>query len=278
MSRTDRRFSGWAIGATIAMLTIKATVITLFVIASQASGDEPTGDAAGTSVLVRAGKPDEQARRTYLGRIVAEPMGHQGASWLVRPERETEENVDKAFQHLGIQADMVVCDLGCGNGYWTLPMARAVGEQGTVYAVDIQPQMLRLLRTRAGKAKVNNVVPVLGTVDDPKLPADAKVDMVLLVDVYHEFSHPESMLWCIRESLAPDGVISLLEYREEDVNVPIKPLHKMSKPQIMKEYTANGFKLVREFNDLPWQHLMFFARDDSPLESIEPVPFKPAAP
>jgi SAM-dependent methyltransferase len=135
--------------------------------------------------------------------------------------------------------------------------------------------MLQQLKARLGRSRIRNVEPVLGDVDDPRLPGDLSLDLVLLVDVYHEFSHPESMLWAIRNSLGPEGVVALLEYREEDPDVPIKPLHKMSKPQIMREYEANGFKLVREYNELPWQHLMFFARDDSPLAEIRPVPFTP---
>lgn len=216
-------------------------------------------------------RPVEEARRSYLGRVLAKPMSHLGAPWLIRPEREEEERASESFKQLKLAPGMAVCDLGCGNGYWTLPMARDVGEGGKVYAVDIQREMLQKLRQRSSKYKLNNIEPVLGKVDDPNLPAN-QMDLVLMVDVYHEFSHPESMLWGIRRSLKPKGVVALLEYREEDPNVPIKPLHKMSKRQIMKEYTANGFKLVREFNELPWQHLMFFARDDSPLEKIEPVP------
>lgn len=234
----------------------------------------PTNKAPSNKAAEDRPRPQEEARRTYLDRIVAAPMSHLGASWLVRPERQAEENVAKAMTHLGLVAGMTVCDLGCGNGYWTLPLAKAVGASGKVYAVDIQPEMLRQLRTRAGKASLENIRPVLGAVDDPKLPEHVQLDMLLMVDVYHEFSHPESMLWAIRRALAPEGVVALLEYREEDPNVPIKPLHKMSKHQIMREYTANGFKLVREYNDLPWQHLMFFARDDSPLPEIEPVPFE----
>jgi len=219
-------------------------------------------------------KPQEEARQSYLGRVLAQPMSHLGASWLVRPERELEENATRAFQQLQLQSGMQVCDLGCGNGYWTLPMARAVGPMGKVYAVDIQPEMLQQLKAALGRARLRNVEPILGDVDDPRLPDEMPLDLVLLVDVYHEFSHPQSMLWEIRNSLAPEGVVALLEYREEDPEVPIKPLHKMSKQQIMREYTANGFKLVREFNELPWQHLMFFARDDSPLSAIEPQPFE----
>jgi ubiquinone/menaquinone biosynthesis C-methylase UbiE len=121
--------------------------------------------------------------------------------------------------------------------------------------------MLRLLRDRARKAGLDNIVPILGTVTEPRLP-DEKMDLVLLVDVYHEFSYPERMLAAIRNSLSADGRVALAEFRAEDPNVPIKPLHKMSKEQIMKEFPSNGFKLVDEFDELPWQHLMFFARDD----------------
>ena len=216
-------------------------------------------------------RPNEKARKTYLGRVLAQPMSHLGASWLIRPERDEEERASESFQQLKLVKGMTVCDLGCGNGYWTLPMARDVGEEGKVLAVDIQREMLQKLRARSARVNLNNIQPVLGKVDDPNLPA-GEVDLLLMVDVYHEFSHPESMLWGIRRSLKPKGVVALLEYREEDPSVPIKPLHKMSKTQIMKEYSANGFKLVREYNSLPWQHLMFFARDDSPLPEIEPVP------
>jgi ubiquinone/menaquinone biosynthesis C-methylase UbiE len=216
-------------------------------------------------------RPTEEARKTYLGRIVAQYMSHLGASWLIRTNRDDEENVTDSYTQLRLTEGMTVCDMGCGNGFWTLPMAKDVGPSGKVLAVDIQPEMLDKLQTRAGKKKIKNIESVLGAVDDPNLPA-GKVDLLLMVDVYHEFSHPESMLWGIRRALKPEGVVALLEYREEDPTVPIKPLHKMSKTQIMKEYQQNGFKLVREYNKLPWQHLMFFARDDSPLKEIVPVP------
>lgn len=216
-------------------------------------------------------KPQEEARRSYLGRVVAKPMGHQGAPWLIRPQRDDEENASESFDKLGLKPGMKVCDLGCGNGYWTLPMARKVGSDGAVYAVDIQREMLQKLSQRADRFDLKNIRPVLGKIDDPKLPK-GELDLVLMVDVYHEFSHPQSMLWEIRRSLTDTGVVALLEYRKEDESVPIKLLHKMSKRQIMKEYHANRFKLVREYNELPWQHLMFFARDDSSQSEIEPEP------
>jgi ubiquinone/menaquinone biosynthesis C-methylase UbiE len=199
-------------------------------------------------------------------------MSHQGAPWLIRPQREQEENVSESFEQLGQRPGMTVVDLGCGNGFWTLPMAREVGQAGRVLAVDIQREMLQKLKLRGEQQKRTNIELILGKVNDPRLPV-AEVDMVLMVDVYHEFSHPESMLWSIRRALKPEGVVALLEYREEDPEVPIKPRHKMSKHQISKEYRANGFKLVREYNGLPWQHLMFFARDDSPLKQIAAEPW-----
>ncbi len=217
-------------------------------------------------------RPEEEARQTYLGRVVALPMSHRGSDWLIRPERDREERASESFKRLNLMPGMTVCDMGCGNGYWTLPMARDVGPDGRVLAVDIQREMLQMLRKRASRVKLEKVIePILGKVDDPNLPEN-EIDLVLMVDVYHEFSHPESMLWGIRRALKPTGVVALLEFRQEDDSVPIKPLHKMSKTQIMKEYEKNGFKLVREYNKLPWQHLMFFARDDSPLDEIEPVP------
>ncbi|MDA8743627.1 methyltransferase domain-containing protein [Rubripirellula amarantea] len=235
-------------------------------VASETDAGEPKVVAA-----IETERPKEKARRTYMDRIVAQPMSHMGASWLIRPERDQEENASESFDNLGLKPGMTVVDLGCGNGFWTFPMAKAVTDKGRVLAVDIQREMLQKLQVRGAQLKLDNIEPILGKVDDPKLPA-GEVDMVLMVDVYHEFSHPESMLWSIRRSLKPEGVVALLEYREEDPTVPIKPLHKMSKRQIIKEYQGNGFKLVREYNQLPWQHLMFFARDDSPLSEVVPVP------
>lgn len=282
VNQIDPRWWGWLSTSRLFPQRQATTFILLWVVfvssvipRNIAAADPPLVNTA-TDAPLTAGpsewtKPKEKARKSYLGRIVAQPMSHLGASWLIRPERDEEESTSETFQQLNLTEGMTVCDLGCGNGYWTVPMARAVGRDGRVLAVDIQREMLQKLREQMGRLKINHVEPVLGRIDDPKLPA-GEVDLLLMVDVYHEFSHPESMLWGIRQSLRPTGVVALLEYREEDPAVPIKPLHKMSKSQIMKEYERNGFKLVREYNKLPWQHLMFFARDDSPIEEIEPVP------
>ena len=218
--------------------------------------------------------PVEEPRTEYLGRQVAQYMTYHGAGWLIRDERNREEATDLAMEHMALKPGMVLCDLGCGNGYYTLRMARAVAPRGRVFAVDIQPEMLQMLNARVSRLRLDSIETVLGKIDNPNLPA-GEVDLLLMADVYHEFSHPVSMLYWIRRSLKPEGVVALLEFREEDVNVPIKLEHKMSKSQIIKEYEANGLKLVREYNDLPWQHMMMFARDDSPLAKIEPLPWQP---
>ncbi len=211
----------------------------------------------------------------YKGREIAQTMHYLGAPWLTRDSREREEDCKTMLAALHVKPGDVVCDLGCGNGFYTLKLAKLAGDKGKVVAVDIQREMLELLKDRAAEEKITNIEPVLGTTTDPKLPANS-IDLMLLVDVYHEFSNPEEMLAAIRKSLKPGGRVALAEFRGEDPNVPIKPLHKMSKAQIMKEFPPNGFKLVEQFDKLPWQHLMFFERDDTPHsasgESTNPAP------
>lgn len=200
------------------------------------------------------------APTSYKGRQIARTMHFEGAPWLVRESRQREEDCKTLLSELGVRPGQSVCDLGCGNGFYTLKLAELVGPQGKVYAVDIQAEMLRLLGKSVEAAGVRNIVPVLGTAVDPRLPA-GQIDLVLMVDVYHEFSHPEEMLRAIRRSLKPEGRIALAEFRAEDAEVPIKPLHKMSKKQILKEIPPNGWKLRGQFDGLPWQHLMFFQQD-----------------
>ncbi len=193
----------------------------------------------------------------YQGREIALTMHYLGASWLTRESRQREEDCEKMLAALKIKPGQHVCDLGCGNGFYTLPMAELVGREGRVYAVDIQQEMLHLLDERAKDAGHQNIEPLLGTPIDPQLPA-GKLDLILLVDVYHEMSHPEYMLRAMRQSLQPHGRLVLVEFRLEDPEVPIKLLHKMSKEQILKELPPNGYRLVEEYDDLPWQHMMFF--------------------
>jgi len=200
--------------------------------------------------------------RFYKGREIAQTMHYEGAGWLVRESRQREEDCETLLRVLDIKPGDTVCDMGCGNGFYSLKIAPLVGKRGKVVAVDIQREMLELLKERAAAERITNIRPVLGTLVDPKLP-EKSVDLMLMVDVYHEFSHPEQMLAAIRRSLKPTGRVALVEFRAEDPEVPIKPLHKMSKEQIMKEFPPNGFKLVDEFDELPWQHVMFFQRDDA---------------
>lgn len=202
-----------------------------------------------------------EGREVYMGRRIAQTMHYLGAEWLIRDEREREERCSMMLTNLGIKTGMTICDMGCGNGFHTLPMAQMTGNKGVVYGVDVQSEMLSFLRERMEEQGIENVIPILGSFHNPRLPTET-IDMILLVDVYHEFSHPEEMLAAMRKSLKPDGVIVLVEYRAEDPDVPIKKLHKMSKDQINLELEANGFKLVKEFDELPWQHMMFFGKDD----------------
>ncbi|NUO51276.1 MAG: methyltransferase domain-containing protein [Polyangiaceae bacterium] len=194
----------------------------------------------------------------YMGREIAPTMTHDAADWLIRETRDSEENATRMLAELGLKPGDVACDLGAGNGYHTLKMARAVAPAGKAYAVDIQPEMLDLLRERAKADGVTNVELVLGSQTGTNLPKGV-CDLILMADVYHELSDPEAVLRDVRRALSARGRLVLLEFRGEDPDVPIKPEHKMTRAQIMKEMSANGLSLVRSFDELPWQHLMFFA-------------------
>jgi ubiquinone/menaquinone biosynthesis C-methylase UbiE len=193
------------------------------------------------------------------GRRIAPVMGVEGADWLDRAERDVEEDPDRAIDVLKIAKGATVADIGAGSGYMTIKLARKVGPQGKVLATDIQPAMLDLLSKRIAKAKLTNVTPVLGAVDDPKLPADA-VDLALMVDVYHELSQPQLFLQRLRTALKSGGRLVLVEYRKEDPDIPIRPEHKMTVAEAKTEVEAEGFKLTRTIEDLPRQHVIVFTR------------------
>lgn len=194
----------------------------------------------------------------YLGREIAHVMGAAAIPWLERPERENEEQPAKLLAALDLKETDVVADVGAGSGYHTFRMAPKVAK-GRVLAVDIQQKMLDALKKRAEELKISNVEPVLGTEKDPKLPEKA-VDLVLLVDVYHEFAYPYEMMLSIRKSLRPGGRVVLVEFRKEDPKVPIKEVHKMSEEQIKKEMGAVGLKWDKTVGTLPWQHVAIFKR------------------
>lgn len=197
--------------------------------------------------------------KTYMGREIAQVMGHPAAGWLERPERQQEERPDLLLRELDLKPGMVAADVGAGTGYYTSRLARAVGDSGSVYAVDVQPEMLELLAANMARQGVGNFKPVLATPRDPRLPPRS-VDLILLVDVYHELEYPREVLEKLVAALAPGGRIAFVEYRAEDPRVPIKTLHKMSEAQIRKEAEVFELSWERTFRGLPWQHLVIFRK------------------
>ena len=200
-----------------------------------------------------------QGQHPKSGRRIAQVMGAAGADWLERSERESEENPSKAIELLNFEKGMTVADIGAGSGYYALRIAEIVGPTGKVYATDIQPEMLSILKKRMRQKNVGNVEAILGTEQDPKLPRKS-CDLILLVDVYHEFSHPQEMLQKLKESLKDTGRLVLLEYRKEDPYVPIRPEHKMSVKEAKIEVEAEGFEFDKVIEELPWQHILIFKK------------------
>jgi len=200
-----------------------------------------------------------QATHPVTGRRIAPVMGLSGADWLDRNERDNEEHPDKAIAELNLKPGMFVGDVGAGTGFYSLRIAKLVRPSGTVYANDIQPGMLERLNANAAAQHITNVVTILGTESDPKLPA-GKLDLVILVDVYHELSRPQRMLDRIRDSLKPDGRLVLLEYRKEDPSVPMRPEHKMSVAEVKAEVIPEGYQFEKVVDTLPWQHIIFFRK------------------
>ena len=194
----------------------------------------------------------------YMGREISQVMGHLGAGWLERPERERQERTDLLIAGLSLSDDSVVADIGAGTGYFTFPVAQRV-PRGKVISVDIQPEMLASIERRKALENVANVETVLGEEDDPKLP-DNEIDLAFIVDAYHEFSSPREMGERLKESLKPGGQLVLVEYRAEDPRVPIKRLHKMSEVQVKQEMAAIGLDWVRTERYLPHQHVLIFQK------------------
>jgi precorrin-6B methylase 2 len=197
----------------------------------------------------------------YLGREIAQVMSFHGAPWLNRPEREEEERLSKLIELLDLKPGSTAADIGAGSGVLTEQLARGVGPKGKVYAVDIQDEMLALTRERMKQEGFDNVETVLGEITSPKLK-DESVDLMLLVDVYHEFSHPYEMTEAMSQALRPGGRIVLVEYRKEDPRVRIKEVHKMSEAQVKKELLQPEFGLEwdKTFDDLPRQHVIVFRK------------------
>lgn len=195
----------------------------------------------------------------FMGREIAFVMGHQAADWLERANRDTEEQPDLVLKALQLKAGQSVADIGAGTGYYTRRLAKIIGEKGTVFAVDIQPEMLQMLTNKMAAAKITNVKPVLGSTTDPKLPASS-VDLILMVDVYHEFDFPYEMISAMCPALKPGGRIAFVEFRKEDPKIPIKEVHKMSEAQVKREMSVQPLEWVETIETLPMQHLILFRK------------------
>jgi SAM-dependent methyltransferase len=222
----------------------------------------PPTAIAGNSVampLYREGRgsPDGIGK-FYQGREIAAVMGFEGAPWLERPSRASEERPDLLLEELHLQPGMTVADIGAGSGYLSRRMAPLVGP-GRVFAVDVQPQMVALLKELSQKPEFKNLVPIQGDTDDAKLPP-ASIDLAVLVDVYHELAYPYEVMRSLIRALKPGGRVVLVEYRGEDPAVPIKPLHKMSEAQIRREMSVPPLTWERTSERLPMQHIVVFRK------------------
>lgn len=208
--------------------------------------------------ISKPGTPDGMGK-WFLGREIAHYMTHHGAPWLERPEREVEERPRLLLDALGLKAGQSVADVGAGSGYLTWRLAERVGPTGRVYATDIQPEMIAILRTNMAARRLTNVVPVLSTPEDPHLPTNS-LDLIILVDVYHECEFPYEMARGMTAALKPGGRLVLVEYRGEDQWVPIKRLHKMTEAQVRREMALHDLEWVSTGRALPRQHILVFRR------------------
>ena len=210
----------------------------------------------------------KEQRGYYMGRRIADVMSFAGAEWLVRETREQEEQPETMLDALKIAEGETVADVGAGVGYTSLRLSKRVGSKGTVYATDLQPQMLRALRENAQEAGVKNIKPLLATPKETKLP-DGQIDLILMVDVYHECSDPEATLKGLHKALKPGGRLVLVEFRAEDPEVPIKPEHKMTLRQARREVEPQGFTFKGSFEELPWQHVIIFEKSRASADTAE---------
>ncbi len=262
-SRTDR-LELWVIklrknsSRKVARGTILAVLLCLLQAACGLSGQQAHADFAADSPYRSGNASRDGIGKFYMGREISHVMGHRGAAWLERPTREREERTDLLIENLPLEKDSVVADIGAGTGYFSFPIAEQVPE-GKVLAVDIQQEMLDIIEARRARDSVANVETVLGEENDTRLP-ESGVDLILIVDAYHEFSHPFEMGMTMARALRPGGSLVLIEYREEDRSVPIKPLHKMSEAQAKREMANVGLEWVRTEDFLPQQHFMVFRR------------------
>ncbi len=197
--------------------------------------------------------------KSYMGREIAGVMSYHGAPWLERPERMQEERPDLVLAALELKPGTQVADIGAGSGYYSSRMAELVGPKGVVYAVDVQPEMLEILKSNMSERGIANVKPILGTTTDPRLPAES-LDLAIMVDVYHEFEYPYEMLAAIVKALKPGGRVVFVEFRGNDPTVPIKNGHTMTEGQVRKEAAVHPLVWIKTVSDLPWQHVIVFRK------------------
>jgi ubiquinone/menaquinone biosynthesis C-methylase UbiE len=235
--------------------------------APTAGGQTPDGATDTSDVYTQTTPSRDGTGKVYMGREISKVMGHRGANWLERPSRAEKEQPAVLVDSMNLAPSDVVADIGAGTGYFTFRIAPKV-PAGRVFAVDIQPEMLAMMRETIQTENVDNVTLVEGSVTDPSLPADS-IDKALMVDAYHEFSHPREMMLNLREALVPGGRVYLVEYRKEDPSIPIKPLHKMTEAQARKEMEAVGLEWVATEEMLPRQHFMIFQKPPADPDRTE---------
>jgi FkbM family methyltransferase len=215
-------------------------------------------DSLGQAAYKTKGGDPNGINKWYMDRQIAQVMSHFGIDWLERKEREIEENTSLLIKNLAVKPGMLVADVGAGSGYHSAILSKMVGK-GKVFAVDVEPEMIAFLQARIKREKLSQIVPVLCTEKSVSLPENT-IDLILLVDVYHEFSYPYEMALSILSSLKPGGKLVLVEFRSEDDEVPIKTIHKMSETQAIKELKYAGFKFEKNIGNLPWQHCLVFTK------------------
>lgn len=219
-------------------------------------GFPESGWADEANYKIRSSHSRDGIGKIYMGREIAQVMGHQGAAWLERSSRGLAERPQQAIAMLELQPTDTVADIGAGTGYFTFRMAAQVAQ---VYAVDMQPEMLEIMASIQSERRVKNVVRVLGDPQDPHLPPNT-IDLALMADAYHEFDHPQEMMRAIVAALKPGGRVALLEYKAENPLIPIKRLHKMTQRQVRRELAAVGLEFVQNQSGLPQQHLLIFRK------------------
>ena len=254
-----RRAAAGAASDSVALSLALFLSLSLLLLAAAAAPARAANAATAAPLYEQKAPSADGIGKRYMGREIAQVMGWQGAAWLEREEREREERTDLLLAELALKPGMVVADVGAGTGYIARRMAVQVGPAGVVYAVDVQPEMIRLLQSLAAQAKLAQIRPLLGAVDDVRLPASS-IDLAIMVDVYHELEFPREVLASIVRALKPGGRVVFVEYRAEDPRVPIKALHKMSEAQVRREAGALALTWERTAGGLPWQHVVVFRK------------------